>query len=118
MRARKRNGTTWLPQNGKFLRVQECPTRTTSAFSCVPPIAQPFLNINNEVVKRQDISHTCVPVLEPRVGKMRVKKIINPRNLFPCPFGLQGILQVPQPGAVSQRRRLCLQLRCVSKVLF
>ena len=75
---------------------------STTTQACPRPVARSFSHVGDVVVRRQDTSRTCVEVVEPFVGDMRVAQVFDPRNLLPGSFGEECVLQAPESSPIKQ----------------
>ena len=85
------------------LWVQEGTTQSALTKACPPPVAESFLHVGDVVVRRQDTSRTCVSLVEPLVGDMRVAQVFDFRHLLPrnCQTTVKAALGAAVHGAGS-----------------
>ena len=84
------------------LWVQERTTYSALTQACPRSVSNSFLHVGGVIVRRQDTSRTCVEVVEPFVGDLRVAQVFDPRNLLPGSFGEECVLQAPESSPVGQ----------------
>ena len=65
------------------LGVQEGATQPALTKACPWSVAEPFLDVGDKIVRRQNTSRGCVQVVEPLVGDVRVAQVLYSRHLLP-----------------------------------